>query len=107
MPFLFDGRLPDFNLGTAAGASCRPDMQARLAAILGGQNEFSHVVNGRFKGGYITRQYGKPAEGIDAVQLELAQLNYMDEDSFDYVEARAVRVQALIRQLLESTLQSA
>ena len=106
VPFLFDGRLPDFNLGTAAGASCRPAVQARLAAILGAQNVFSHVVNGRFKGGYITRQYGNPAGGVDAVQLELAQLNYMDEDSFDYVEERAVRVQALIRRLLESVLEA-
>lgn len=106
VPFLFDGRLPDFNLGTAAGASCRPEVQARLVAILSGQDEFTHVVNGRFKGGYITRQYGKPGEGVDAVQLELAQLNYMDEDSFDYVEARAVRVQALIRKLLESVLEA-
>lgn len=107
VPFLFEGRLPDFNLGTAGGASCGPEVQARLGAILAGQNEFSHVVNGRFKGGYITRQYGKPDEGVDAVQLELAQLNYMDEESFDYVEERAVRVQALIRRLLESTLPSA
>jgi N-formylglutamate deformylase len=106
VPFLFEGRLPDFNLGTAGGASCGLALQARLATILGAQDAFTHVVNGRFKGGYITRQYGSPADGVDAVQLELAQLNYMDEDSFDYVEERAVHVQALIRRLLEATLES-
>lgn len=104
VPFLFDGRLPDFNLGTAGGASCSPALQARLAAVLGSQPDYTYVVNGRFKGGYITRQYGRPAEGVDAVQLELAQYNYMDEASFDYVEERAVRVQALIRRLLEAVL---
>ena len=105
VPFLFDGRLPDFNLGTAGGASCSPARQARFAAVLESQHDYSHVINGRFKGGYITRQYGAPADGIDAIQLELAQVNYMDEDSFDYVEERAAGVQALIRKLLVAALE--
>jgi N-formylglutamate deformylase len=100
----FDGRLPDFNLGTANGTSCSPQLQARLTQVLEAQQEYSWVFNGRFKGGYITRQYGKPADGIDAVQLELAQLNYMDEDSFEYLTTRAAPTQALIRKLLEAAL---
>jgi N-formylglutamate deformylase len=104
VPFLFDGRLPDFNLGTAGGASCAADLQARLAAILDGQRDYSHVVNGRFKGGYITRHYGRPADGIDAIQLELAQSNYMDEATFEYLPERAAPTQALIRRLLEACL---
>jgi len=104
VPFLFDGRLPDFNLGTAGGASCSPALQERLAGVLEGQRDYSFVVNGRFKGGYITRHYGDPANGIDAVQLELAQLNYMDEDSFEYLPERATPTQALIRRLLETAL---
>ena len=72
--------------------------------MLAGQDAFTWVANGRFKGGYITRQYGKPAAGVDAVQLELAQLNYMDEESFDYDERRAARLQPLLRDLLRAAL---
>ncbi|WP_411834405.1 N-formylglutamate deformylase [Pseudoxanthomonas mexicana] len=103
-PYLFEGRLPDFNLGTAGGASCSPALQARLAQVLESQADYSFVVNGRFKGGYITRHYASPETGVDAVQLELAQITYMDERSFEYQPARAAGVQALIRRLLEATL---
>lgn len=104
VPFLFEGRLPDLNLGTAAGTSCSPALQAKLETVMAAQDDYSFVVNGRFKGGHITRHYGDPANGIDAVQLELAQLNYMDEDSFEYLPGRAGRLQPLLRQLLESLL---
>ena len=105
VPFLFDGRLPDINLGTSGGASCSALLQQRLVRVLETQADYSFVVNGRFKGGYITRHYGRPADGIDAVQLELAQLNYMDEDSFTYVEERALNLQRVIRALLDACLQ--
>ncbi len=101
LPFLFEGRLPDFNLGTNGGASCGAELEARLAAVLAGQDSYSHVLNGRFKGGYITRHYGRPETGVQAIQLELAQYVYMDEDRFEYDAARAPAVQALIRRLLE------
>ena len=104
LPFLFQGRLPDMNLGTAAGTSCSPALQQRLEAVLAGQEEFDSVVNGRFKGGHITRHYGDPASGIEAVQMETSQRAYMDEASFAYDEAKAARAQALIRRLLETTL---
>lgn len=104
VPMLFDGQLPDFNLGTAAGASCRPALRDALAGVLAAQSRFSHVVDGRFKGGYITRHYGCPEQGIDAVQLELVQSNYMNEASFDYLLERAEPVIALIRRLLETAL---
>lgn len=104
VPFLFEGRLPDINLGTAGGSSCTPQLQARLQQVLDAQQRYSHVVNGRFKGGYITRQYGQPAQGVQAVQLELAQCNYMDEDRFEYQPEKAEALQRLIRQLLACTL---
>ncbi len=104
VPFLFDGRLPDINLGTSSGASCSPQLQQRLTTVLEAQSDYSFVVNGRFKGGYITRHYGRPAEGVEAVQLELAQLNYMDEDSFVYVDGRAANLQGVIGALLEACL---
>ena len=107
VPFLFEGRLPDLNLGTAAGASCAPDCQARLEAVLAAQSAYSWVANGRFKGGYITRHYGQPARGVDAVQLELAQATYMDEDAVCYDEARASALQPLLAALLRAGMDAA
>ena len=104
LPFLFEGRLPDLNLGTANGTSCSPALQARIEAELAAQTDYDWIANGRFKGGHITRHYGDPANGIDAVQLEISQRTYMDEDSFDYDEARAARLQPLLRALLRACL---
>ncbi len=104
LPFLFDGRLPDLNLGTAGGASCTPALQARIEAALSAQADFDFVANGRFKGGHITRHYADPVAGIDAVQLEISQRCYMDEESIEYDEAKATPLQAVLRQLLQATL---
>jgi N-formylglutamate deformylase len=104
VPFLFEGRLPDLNLGTAGGTSCSPALQARLEAVLSAQDGYDWIANGRFKGGHITRHYGRPADGVDAVQLEISQRNYMDEDSFAWDEACASRLQAVLRSLLEAAL---
>jgi N-formylglutamate deformylase len=109
VPMFFDGQLPDFNLGTASGASCSPALQERLAKILHehaspATSTYSHVVNGRFKGGHITRHYGKPSDHVEAVQLEVAQCTYMDEDSFEYRPERAAGVQRVIRALLPECL---
>lgn len=104
LPFLFEGRLPDLNLGTAGGMSCSPVLQARLENVLSSQSRYGWVHNGRFKGGYITRHYGDPANGIDAVQLEISQRIYMHEDSFEYDEAKAGAAQQVIRALLEAAL---
>ncbi|MCX7563633.1 N-formylglutamate deformylase [Xanthomonadaceae bacterium XH05] len=105
LPFLFEGQLPDLNLGTVNGGSCSPAMQARLEAVLAAQSDYSHIVNGRFKGGYITRHYGNPAAGIDAVQLELAQRSYMDEASTAYLPERAERLHStVLRPLLEAAI---
>ena len=104
LPFLFDGQLPDFNLGTVNGASCAPRMQAAMEAVLGAQSDYSWISNGRFKGGYNTRHYGQTAAGIDAVQLELVQRNYMDEDAVSYDPSVAQPTQALIIELVRAAL---
>lgn len=106
LPFLFDGQLPDLNLGTASGTSCSPMLQQRLEAVLAAQMDYGFVANGRFKGGYITRHYGDPGNGVDAVQLETSQRIYMDEASFAYDEIKAANAQVVIRRLLESVLAS-
>ncbi|MEP6548769.1 MAG: N-formylglutamate deformylase [Gammaproteobacteria bacterium] len=94
VPGLFEGRLPDLNVGTADGRSCSPAVSDRIVAALSAQSQFSFVVNGRFKGGYITRHYGNPAAGIDAVQMEVAQCAYLVESRtppFDAVRAQSLK----------------
>ena len=101
VPHLFEGRLPDFNLGTFNGASCDPALASELEAICAGYPAYSHVLNGRFKGGHITRDYGSPADNIHAVQLELAQCTYMEEvEPFTYREDLAAPTQVVLKQLL-------
>lgn len=105
IPRLFDGQLPDLNFGTFDGASCAPELTSRLQAVASGQQRLTHVFNGRFKGGFITRHYGAPDQHIHAVQLELAQCTYMDEaPPFGYREDRAIPTQDVLRQLLEAAL---
>lgn len=90
--------------GTADGKSCAPTLIEHVR-VCTERYAFSHVLNGRFKGGYITRQYGEPARGIHAIQLEMSQCLYMNEDApFSYRPALAARVQPLLREMLEIAL---
>jgi N-formylglutamate deformylase len=101
VPRFFPGKLPDLNLGTADGRSCTPALQGVAAGVLAGAQGFSHVVNGRFKGGYITRHYGRPEEGVHALQLEMAMSAYLDERAPDrYDAARAARLIAVLEKLV-------
>ena len=105
VPRFFDGRLPDFNLGTAGGASAAPALSATLGAIAAAAEGYTAVHNGRFKGGHITRRYGAPEAGIHAVQLELAQCTYMDEDApYRYRDERAARVKPHLRAMLDAAI---
>ena len=105
LPRFFAGRLPDLNLGTAEGRACAPALQTAVEAQMAAQGEFSHVSNGRFKGGHITRHYGAPAQGIHALQLEMCQCTYMDETApFGYRPDLAAQVQPLLRRMLEAAL---
>lgn len=78
LPRLFEGTLPVFNLGTNDGRSTDPELQESVAAIMAATGE-SHVVNGRFKGGFITRHHGQPANGVHALQMELSNRGYLRE----------------------------
>jgi N-formylglutamate deformylase len=105
VPRLFPGRLPDLNLGTADGASCDPALAEALLAAASRHREYSCVMNGRFKGGYITRAYGAPARGVHAVQLELSCRTYMDERSpYAFRAERADRVRPVLADLLRTAL---
>jgi N-formylglutamate amidohydrolase len=79
LPRLFEGTLPDFNIGTRAGSSCAPELRERVAEVVQRAEGYSHTLDGRFQGGFITRSYGRPEEGTHALQVELAQRTYMQE----------------------------
>jgi N-formylglutamate deformylase len=101
LPWLFEGRLWDLNLGTVDGSACAPSLQAAVAELLAGQSSYSQVVNGRFKGGHITRRYGQPAQGVHAVQLEMAWCCYMDEEPpYAWRPDLAERITPLLERLL-------
>ncbi len=105
LPWLFDGQLPDLNLGTASGQSCAPALRDRLAAVLAAQSAYTVAVDGRFKGGHITRFYGRPAGGVHAVQLEMAWHCYMDDTPpWAWRADRAAAVQPLLQQLVQAML---
>ena len=107
MPRFFAGRLPDLNVGTNGGASCGPAMEAVVFAAAE-RAGYSAVLNGRFKGGYITRHYGRPAERIHAIQLELSQRTYMNEPPpFELREDLAARIRPAIRAMLDAYLKAA
>lgn len=105
VPRLFEGRLPDLNFGTADGQSCAPEIAAKLLKLTEEDGHFSFVLNGRFKGGYITRNYGKPESGIHAVQLEIAQDIYMKEQPAEFQAEKARVLQALLRKLVSSFME--
>ncbi len=104
LPRLFEGQLPDLNFGTNSGQSCGAALLESVVAVAQG-SPFTHVVNGRFKGGYITRHYGRPERNVHAIQLEMRQSIYMDEaPPFGYVESRAGTVQPLLQGMLMAAL---
>jgi N-formylglutamate deformylase len=105
VPRFFEGELPHFSLGTADHAACDPGLADRVAAAARGHMRYSTVVNGRFKGGYITRHYGKPQQGVHALQLELAQRAYMHEQPpYEIDAALAAEVRPALRAMLQAML---
>jgi N-formylglutamate deformylase len=105
IPWLFEGVLPDLNLGTANGASAHPSIVQAAAAAAARYADVSHVVNGRFKGGYITRHYGDPASNVHAIQLEMCQHLYMSEQPpYRYDASRAAGIQPVLKDMLAASL---
>jgi N-formylglutamate deformylase len=105
MPRFFDGKLPDLNLGTNEGRACDAKVQAAVEAQMAAQAVFSHVSNARFKGGHITRFYGRPAQGVHALQLEMCQSTYMDEAApFAFRADLAAQVRPLLQRMLHAAL---
>ncbi|GAA6201267.1 N-formylglutamate deformylase [Aquicoccus sp. SU-CL01552] len=95
IPFLFEGTLPDFNIGTNLGVTCDPRIEAAVEKICAATGR-TMAVNGRFKGGWTTRHYGQPGEGVHAIQMELAQSTHLEAEAlpfaYDEAKAEALRV---------------
>jgi N-formylglutamate deformylase len=104
LPRLFDGKLPDLNIGTQDGrTAASPVLEAVTRAASAAP--FTWIANGRFKGGFITRHFGAPQDGVHAVQLEMCQSTYMSEDApFDYMPERAEKVEPVVREMVSGAL---
>lgn len=108
VPRLFEGELPNFNIGTNGG----PTADAAVATMVENYCDvpgFSRVTNGRFRGGWITRDNGAPAHGVHAIQMELACRGYMDETEDDvpqpYSETKAAPMRAILQPMLAALVQ--
>ncbi len=102
IPFLFRGILPDFNIGTNDGVTCAPVIETAAYGLCLAEDAYSTVLNGRFKGGWTTRHYGRPHQGIHAIQMELAQSAYlgMETPPWPYDPVRAERLRRPLARLL-------
>ena len=108
IPRLFPGTLPTLNLGTNSGASAAPAVEAAATAAMA-TSAFTQVVNGRFKGGWITRHYGRPAEHVHALQMEIALSAYLEDEAAPWVfaPAKAASLQATLSAMIEAALAAA
>jgi formiminoglutamase len=104
IPFLFKGTLPDFNVGTNDTTSCAPEIETAVTALCQSAHGYTSIVNGRFRGGWTTRHYGRPRENIHAVQMELAQSAYLAEEHepFGYDERKAARLRPHLSNILQT-----
>lgn len=104
IPFLFDGVLPVFSIGTNDGQTCAPQVTEVVSAPCLASSRFDSVVNGRFKGGWTTRHYGQPGNGVHAIQMELAQRAYLAAEAapWTYAAQTAAPLRAVLAQILQS-----
>jgi N-formylglutamate deformylase len=102
IPFLFDGKLPDFNIGTDMGKTCDPAIEQAIVAIAAAATGYDSILNGRFKGGWTTRHYGRPETGVHAIQMELAQSTHLATEAspFAYDDAKADKLRIHLKSIL-------
>jgi formiminoglutamase len=106
IPHLFDDQLPDFNIGNNEGRTCSYDIIAAAENVCAKAPGFTHIVNGRFKGGWTTRHYGQPENGVHAIQMEIAQRTYLESEvpPFAYARAKAEVLRTVLRNVLQAIL---
>jgi len=102
LPRLFNGQLPDLNFGTADGASCQPQVIEKVTMLAKQHSDYSVVLNGRFKGGYITRHYGEAENNVNAIQLEINQSNYLAKTNTPQIgREKAQQLSQLLQQFIQ------
>ncbi len=106
IPYLFEGKLPDINIGTDLGATCARSIETTAAGICAGADGFGSILNGRFKGGWTTRHYGRPGDGYHAIQMELAQSTYLEDEHapWTYSPQKAAAIRGHLRTILMALL---
>ncbi len=97
VPRFFEGKLPDFNFGTNNQQSCAKELSELVDSW--SPPGFTKVLNGRFKGGYITRAYGRPNDNIHAIQLELSQATYLNEETLEIDPSKRDVVVPMLKQM--------
>jgi len=103
LPFLFDGKLPNFNIGTNDGVTCSPELEQVVKKTCEESTEYTCVLNGRFKGGWTTRHYGQPLHRVHAIQMELTQSSYMEEKSpWKITEPQFSELRSQLRRILKA-----
>ena len=103
IPFLFEGRLPDFNVGTDMGRTCAKEIETATFEACAKAEGYTSILNGRFKGGWTTRHYGKPETGVHAIQMELAQVSHLSTEvpPFDLDAEKAARLRVHLKDILQ------
>ncbi|WP_421577152.1 N-formylglutamate deformylase [Shinella sp. M31] len=103
IPFLFEGRLPDFNVGTDMGRTCDTAIETATYEVCASAEGYTSILNGRFKGGWTTRHYGKPETGVHAIQMELAQVSHLATEvpPFDLDAAKAEKLRVPLKDILQ------
>ena len=109
IPFLFENTLPDFNIGTNNGTTCTKQMETKVAEICAKTINYTSVLNGRFKGGWTTRNYGQPDKAIHAIQMELAQSTHLvcEKSPFTYSPQKAAPLREHLKSILEELTRQA
>jgi formiminoglutamase len=102
IPFLFEGKLPDFNIGTDMGKTCDSAIEHATLTVTSAAEGYDSILNGRFKGGWTTRHYGRPETGVHAIQMELAQSTHLQTETppFAYDPAKAERLRVHLKDIL-------
>ncbi|NRP73236.1 hypothetical protein ILFOPFJJ_04135 [Ensifer psoraleae] len=103
IPFLFEGKLPDFNIGTDMGKTCAAEIERATAEIAASAEGYTHILNGRFKGGWTTRHYGRPEICVHAIQMELAQSTHLATEAppFSLDSGKAERLRSHLKTILK------
>jgi formiminoglutamase len=102
IPYLFQGTLPDFNIGTDMGKTCDPAIEKIAVDVTGAASDYTSILNGRFKGGWTTRHYGQPETGVHAIQMELSQSSHLASEAapFAYDDAKAMKLRIHLKDIL-------